>query len=361
MIQNPRQSIMVGVILASVSIAGAFGILMYYNAAVDTTAFAQVPGFEIANAVAVLNPMGTNRTDVVNRIKKMDEVRKAQFFDQATVKVDDIVVPAFIMDGFEHKETRIVYEGRYPESSGEVVLHGSLATKLDKDIGDQVTVAYNNEQERLTIVGFSSGINGANIDMLTSDFKKLDPNFTQMSLMVYLEEGTDADAFVKTLKRTFNTEDLLEAVDADEQLAQGMSSYQGIVSAMGLAILIVTFFVIALVLYFVISSSIIRRRRELGIYKAIGYSTVQLMNQFAVSFMIPVIIGALLGSYLGARYTNIMMYESVKQAGAIMPKFLIDPVWIMVFCTGLIAVSYVLSLLITWRIRRISAYALVTE
>jgi putative ABC transport system permease protein len=254
-----------------------------------------------------------------------------------------------------------VYAGEYPQKQGEIVIHGSLAAKLDKDIGDTVSVNYGDSEKTFTVVGFNTGINGVNASLLKTDYKKLDPSFRQSVLMIYLEDGVDTAAFVKTMKAAYEKEEVLEVIDGDEQLAQGMSSYQAIISTMGIAILVTTFCVIALVLYFVISASIIRRRRELGIYKAIGFSTVQLMNQFSIAFMIPVIVGAAGGSFLGARFTNPLMSAMMKQSGALMPDFLVDSLWITVFCIGLIVVSYLLALLITWRIRKISAYALVTE
>jgi putative ABC transport system permease protein len=85
------------------------------------------------------------------------------------------------------------------------------------------------------------------------------------------------------------------------------------------------------------------------------------MRQFSVGFMIPVIIGAIAGSALGAGYTNILMSLAMKGGGIMRANFLVQPFWIAGFCVATILFSYALSLLVTWRIRKISAYALVTE
>jgi putative ABC transport system permease protein len=154
---------------------------------------------------------------------------------------------------------------------------------------------------------------------------------------------------------------LLAAVNFDKGMAEGMASYQKIVAAMGLAMLVITLLVVTLVLYFVISSSVIRKKRELGIQKAIGFTTYQLMNQLSISFTIPIIIGVVIGTLLGAFYTNPMMSVSMKSAGVMRAGFIVDPYWIIAFGAATIVFSYLLSMLITWRIRKISAYALVTE
>jgi putative ABC transport system permease protein len=55
-LQSMKQNIMIAIILISVTFAGAFGVIMFYNTTIDTKAFAEVPGMEICNAIAVLNP-----------------------------------------------------------------------------------------------------------------------------------------------------------------------------------------------------------------------------------------------------------------------------------------------------------------
>jgi putative ABC transport system permease protein len=130
---------------------------------------------------------------------------------------------------------------------------------------------------------------------------------------------------------------------------------------MGLIMLMITLVVVALVLYFVINSSIIRRKRELGIFKAVGFTTFQLMNQISVSFMVPVILGSAVGSVLGAFYTNPMMSVAMSGMGVMKAGFLIDGFWIGLFGVGVFVFSYGVALLVSWRIRKISAYLLVTE
>ena len=154
---------------------------------------------------------------------------------------------------------------------------------------------------------------------------------------------------------------LLSAVNFDKGMEEGIASYQKIVAIIGLAMLVITLLVVTLVLYFVISSSVIRKKRDLGIQKAIGFTTYQLMNQLSISFMIPIVIGVVAGTLLGAFYTNPMMSISMKGAGVMKAGFIVDPYWVIAFGVATIVFSYLLSLLITWRIRKISAYALVTE
>jgi ABC-type transport system, involved in lipoprotein release, permease component len=361
-LQSMKQNVMIIIILIAVTFSGAFGVIMYYNTTIDTKAFAEVPGMEICNAIAVLNTE-VDQSETVKTIENMDNVRKVAYLDEVKMKVDGNEVAAFVMDDYDKKETRLVYEGRYPENKNEVTLAGILAERLDKKIGDTVTVRFGEKEEQFHVVGLSNGsqMGGLNISLLASDYKRLNPEFKHQSLYIYLEKGTDAEKFVKKLESKFDKSILLSAINFDKGMEEGMASYQKIVAAMGVAMLVITLFVVTLVLYFVISSSVIRKKRELGIQKAIGYTTYQLMNQLSISFTIPIMIGAVIGTLLGAFYTNPMMSLSMKSMGIMKAGFIVDPYWVVSFGAATIVFSYLLSMLITWRIRKISAYALVTE
>jgi putative ABC transport system permease protein len=47
--------------------------------------------------------------------------------------------------------------------------------------------------------------------------------------------------------------------------------------------------------------------------------------------------------------------------GIMRANYIITPIWIALFGAGIAIVSYAISMLITYRIRRISAYGLVSE
>lgn len=361
-LQSMKQNVMIIVILIAVTFCGVFGVIMYYNTTIDTKAFAEVPGMEICNAIAVLNPE-KDQTETVKTIESMDNVWKVQYLDEVKIQVEGMEVVTYVMDDYDKKETKLVYEGRYPENKNEITLAGILAKRLGKTIGDTVIVGFGENEEQFKVVGLSNGsqMGGLNTSILAQDYGRLNPNFKHQSLYIYLDKGTDAEKFVAKLESKFDKSMLLTAVDFDKGMEEGMASYQKIVAAMGLAMLVITVLVVTLVLYFVISSSVIRKKREIGIQKAIGYTTYQLMNQFSISFTIPIIIGVVIGTLLGAFYTNPMMSVSMKSVGIMKAGFIVDQYWVIAFGTATIIFSYLLSMLITWRIRKISAYALVTE
>ena len=368
MFQSLKQYIMIGIILVGVSFAGAYGVVMYYNTAVDTKALAEIQGLEICNVTVVFNTE-KDQSHAINTINNLPDVWKTQYLDEVKIKIESneagvySEVAAFVMDSFAYRESNLIYEGRYPAESGEIAMAGILAERLHKEVGDSVRMRFGSKEGTFNIVGLTNGasMGGLNVSMLTKDFKKFNPGFIQQSLNVYLEDSKDVDEFIQDLKNMLDKEVLLRIMNFDRYVIDTMESYQSIIATMGSIMLIITLVVVALVLYFVINSSIIRRKRELGIQKAIGFTTFQLMNQLALSFMIPLMLGAFVGSLCGALYTNTLMSAAMNGLGIMRATFVIDFLWIAVFGVGIVLFSYAVALLVSWRIRKISAYMLVSE
>lgn len=360
-LQNTRQSIMIGVIFIAVSFASTFAVVMFYNTTVDTKTFAETPGVELSNAVAVLNP-NVDNTKLVTSIRSLEDVRKAQYIDIAMVKTDSNDVSAYVMDDYSQKETNTVYSGRYPLHSNEVAIAGHLAEMMGKSLGDNVTLRIGDKKADFTITGFSQGSNmgGLNVSVRRDGILKLNPDFKQQSLQIYLKKDVNSDKFTKKLERLYG-KSILKTEDMNKSMEQGMGVYTSIVSKVGITILVITILIVILVLYFVINSSITRKKRELGIQKAVGFTTLQLMNQLSLGLLPSIVTGVIIGSLLGITQTNAIMSVAQKAMGIMKANYIITPLWITLFGVGIVIVSYIISMFITYRIRKISAYELVSE
>lgn len=362
MLQNMRQSIMIGIIFIVVSFACAFAFVMFYNSVVDTKTFAEVPGTEISNAIAILDPKDDN-TSLVQDIKNLKDVRKAQFLDTTKVKSGSYEVYAFVMDDYSQKETNTVYEGRYPLHSNEAAVSGYLAKKLNKVIGDSITLNVDDRQAEYIITGFSQGsyMGGLSIVSIRHDgILKLNPDFKQQSLQIYLNKGAKSAEFKEKIEGLYG-DTIPEVIDMDKEFQQGMGLYTSVVSKVGVVIMVVMILVVILVLYFVMNSSIIRKKHELGIQKALGFTTLQLMNQISIGFLPPIVTGVILGSLLGMTQTNAIMTVVQGVMGIMRANYIITPLWIALLGVAIVLVSYTISMLITYRIRKISAYGMVSE
>ena len=360
-LQGLRQSLTLLVILAATSFTAVVAVVLFYNSAVDLSAFEQVPGFERSNAMIILNP--DEDTDLIrDEVAAHSDVWQAQFVDQENVHIEGIgSAGTIVMVDFETKVTRTVYEGIFPRYDNEIAIAGMISRMLDLDIGDEILLGH--DETPYLITGLTQGMAGGSpiTIYLTQDGKRrVTPDFEQSLLMVYLNDGVDAAEFVSEMEDVY-AEQALFFADADAQFAEGVSGFASVLSAVGAAIVVIAGFVVILVLYFVLGSVVIRNRRDLGIQKAFGYTTMNLMNQMSIGFTLPIILGVALGSIVGAVGFNSLMSIGMAGMGVMTSSYIINPTWIIATAIGLVVLSYLTSMLITWRIRKVSAYALVTE
>lgn len=361
LLQNKKQGIMMTIIMFAVSFTGVFAVVMFYNTTVDTRVFNETPGVELSNVVITLKP-DADSTRIREEIIQMKGVRKAQYIDESMLLINKYEVRAFIMEDFASKETDTVYEGRYPKHDNEIAIAGHLAEMINKDIGDSISVEYSGFKENYLITGLTQGafMGGINASIRRDGILKLNPDHKEQGLQIYLDKDVDAGELTKELEVIYNDEKIA-VFDMDYEIEAGAGVYTDIVSKIGITILVITIAVVILVLYFVINSSITRRRRELGIQKAIGYSTYQLMNQISIGLLPSIIIGVTIGSLVSSLKSNSIMSIVQRGMGIMKANYIVVPSWIITFGIILIVVSYISSMLLTYRIRKISAYALVTE
>ena len=359
-LQGLRQSLTLFMILAASSFVAVVAVVLYYNSAIDLSAFEQVPGIERSNAIIVFDP--AEDTDFLkDEILAHDDVWNAQYIDGTQISVEDIgTVNAVAMADLSGRVTQNVYEGIFPRYDNEIAIAGVLSNMTGLGIGDEILLG--SDDMPFLITGLTQGMEAGVLTVyLTQDAaERIDSSFAQSVLHIYLNDGVDAAEFVQEMEKVY-ADGTFGFGDNDAAFAEGVSGFASILSAVGLAIVIIAGFVVVLVLYFVLGATVIRQRRDLGIQKAIGYTTMKLMNQMSLSFTLPIILAAIVGSVLAALSFNTLMSIGMEGMGVMRSVYIVNPVWVAATICGMIALSYLTSLLITWRIRKVPAYELVTE
>jgi len=351
-----KQSLMIFFIMLAVSFTGMISLVIFYNSTIDLTAFEVIPGNERANSGIVFRPdqdLPTLRSEIV----ALPEVRDAQFQDFTQTIISGEFSFIAVMDDFDRRVTRNIHRGEFPRTDNEVALSGIAVNRFGVDIGDEVTIGTN--ETPFVVSGIFSGM--AEEAMVTIDgMLRAQPEFRQSTLLIYLYPGTDSAVFTENLGQKFGAESFL-TINVDAEFEEGAGVFASILSLVGIVILIVAIFVILLILYLVIGATIIRRHRDLGIQKAIGFTTGDLMRQISLAFSIPVVLGTAIGVLLGIFYASPLLNVAMRPMGVLAANLLVNNAWMAVAGAIITVLAIGLSLLVTWRIRKISAYKLVTE
>jgi putative ABC transport system permease protein len=187
------------------------------------------------------------------------------------------------------------------------------------------------------------------------------PDYIFDQIYVYLNRGTaESSEFIKSVEAS-EGDIFASAVDITEIIEVQFGSFGDIFAAVAAIILAITVIIVILVLYLVIKTAILRRKREFGIQKAIGFTTLQIMNQLAFNFMPIISIGVVLGGIGGFFGLNPVFVAMVSGMGMAKTDFSAPIAWSVMVCAALIILAYGVSMLIAWRIRKISAYSLISE
>ncbi len=408
--------IMIGTVLTGVALVVTFVTVTYINFAVDQTAFIKMVGVEVAD-VAVSVTEGTDANRLADEIAKMPDVRKVGMLDFVGFKVEGIDVLGNVTDDFSQMENISPFKGTSPVLDNEIAVPESFAKGQGKQIGDMVSVKKDGIVKDFIICGyFSTTNNGGNVAHMTLEgYRRIEPGYLRHGVNVYLKDGITFDDFSEKLQQQFgvvnvftNTENdkFSEAkARAEEKISTyleryGINSVEYAVSyngeiilkgssssyqiakitnwgeymetqinsfASGLSTLLafvsfISLLLIVLILYMTVKTIIVKRRVELGVLKAGGFQTSQLVWQMAVSFMPSAAIGSMLGCLCGAAMVNPAFMLLFSAMGGISEvNFTVSPVAILVIFVSLCLVTLGISTVSALRIKNISVYELLSE
>lgn len=408
--------LMVAIVFIGVTFALASAAVFYWNMGINDEFALDMSGYEISDILVYAAPHA-DYDELVQDIEQMDEVRKTSLYETTSVRVENSLVMCYLSDDYGKMETVRAYEGYLPEYSNEIMLTGVLADSLGKQIGDTVEVTAGGITSEYIICGLAQTMSnfGKQCYMNLSGLTRINPTYRPGTVQVYLNPGVEAGPFISKMEEAFHVlspssegsegQELMTAKrKAEEKLAALLSMY-GVDSAqyalmkdgeivlsgdtsayqidkiennrqlfisnvdsitasvrlVTVMILLGTILIIALVFYMVIKSMIVRRSREFGIYKALGYTDRQLMEQVAVSFVPSVLSGIVSGCILTAFSINHLSSLLFRGIGISQLAFEINGGVLFGMGACLTAYSFMICMAVAWRIRKISAYELMIE
>jgi putative ABC transport system permease protein len=255
-------------------------------------------------------------------------------------------------------------EGKNPEFDNEIAITEVVRDELGKDIGDTVIIDNNGVQKEYLIVGICKNMNdlGHNFTILLDGVHKMNPNFTIMDVSFGVEDDSKVAEIVTTLKEQLKEYDNDISIINDQQ--ENDSSNETIrVSILGVTMVIylISLLFIAIVIGMICKKAFLREKVDLGIYKAVGFTTGNLRLQFSFRFATVVLIGAILGTILNVLTNDMIMSKMLYSIG--ITNFHTNyTVWnILIPCLWICTCTFVYAWLSSRKIKRISCRMLIQE
>lgn len=361
MLSNLKRNLRISVVIAAISFTCVFAVIVYYNITANNKAFLDMIGSEICSLTVVANS-NSNTVSLGQEISKLGGVDKIAYYDYVSLNINHEICQAMVVDDYSLLNTDQIYQGRYPSNENEVVISGFMAERFHKTIGDTLILQLGNHQAEFIVTGLIQSISniGMNLSMNYEGICRILPEYQFHNINVYLDRDSNIKDFQDKLLNKYGSS-LSDIINVQELTASQLGIYVLIVSFVAAIILLIAAIVVSLTLYLIIKALIHQKKIEYGIQKAIGYTTLQLMTQTSLSFIPIVIAGTITGSIAGSFYINPMISALFRGIGVMKADFVIPYAWIIGTCVGICILAFLVSMIFSLRIRKISAYLLIEE
>ncbi len=253
-----------------------------------------------------------------------------------------------------------VVEGRWPKYENEVAVGTMLANSMGIKIGDTITAKNGEESASYIVTGYIQTFNnmGQMGYMTEEGFVRIGGSMPEGSISVYLKDGYTFDDLNKEFKDIYPDSELIDEVAATGGLFVMLKvSMQAILWI----IMIVTAFIVALAEALIIRTNITKDWRNLGVFKALGFSSKELILQVMFSNLPAIAVGIVIGlvtvTFFGDKVLLLMfaIFGFKKVVFALSPVAYIS---VVVVITG---VAMLVSYINGSKIKKLEPVKMITE
>lgn len=189
-------------------------------------------------------------------------------------------------------------EGRWPTHPNEVMFATNAANRLNVKVGDSVTVKNNRAEESYIICGLCQTMNNMGMmAFMTMDGmnKVMNIENTSCSIEIDLKKGSSFNDFEREFKDIYPD---VEVTNVVESIKGTIGVITSGIKAVALLIAGLTILIVAFVESLIIRTHITRSWRDMGVSKALGFTSGQLILQTVMSNMPSILIGVTIGLLL---------------------------------------------------------------
>ena len=251
--------------------------------------------------------------------------------------------------------------GRKPQYDNELILTEALADRLKKQVGDRVTVKYQDKQAEYVITGlFQTVVSPAMADMTLSAGKRIGIEAPDLGYIA-MQDLSGRAALIEEL----NTEmhDVLSAKETvrDAYVKEILSLIDLLLVIILSTVYGVSVIFAAVVVTMVCQKAFLRERTDIGIFRAVGFSVRSLRVQYTLRFLLVAVLGSAIGCGCAACFSRKLLSSMLRFLG--ITRFQAPPavsvylVPALAICAAFAAVAALASR----RVKAVSVRELITE
>ncbi|MDD7515893.1 ABC transporter permease [Ruminococcus flavefaciens] len=360
--QNMGQNITIFFIITAVAFVAVFSGLLFYNTKVDITNFQRMIQGDAPDAYIYLEDTSYDSAcSAIEKIKNINGISQIYGLDSITANVGGsdvdllyVTEPDYVYCG--------IYDGEIMRRDNEAVVGSTVAERLGVGVGDEIEVTYGDESRRYLVTGLQQAVLANRIYMTDKGAQAIGVNTTYGYLRARVKDATAE----KVDKILCSIESMKECgVSETRNYYRYVRSNDNTpVYAIGFIVLIMVFLSVATVLFVIrllLKTVFIKKEREFGIKKAVGFTSTQLRYQLSMSLMPTTIIASVLGSVLGYFILNPLFTLILGGYGIRDANLLLQPLVILITAVGVTIMVFVFCFLMSGRMKKVSVYKLIQE
>jgi putative ABC transport system permease protein len=279
----------------------------------------------------------------------------------ATSKQPIIDIDGYVIDGSLDGIGYLNFEGRNPKAATEISVGIPLAKAYGLQLNDDFSLVIKGQPLTLTVVGIFQGTNSGGFFYRAplAAIKRVDPNLEPETILVKLKESANREAFMVELESQLG-----QAVSTEPAEKLVESQLNQIVQGLGLVLTFISTILVLVAgvsIYNSTTMGIHEGKRQLGVYKALGYTEAQIRQMVtaksAVLGVFALIVG-LIFFILGAGNIMDMMMAS---SGMVNFPMVIDYLGSFYVVPGVLFLSFISAWIPSNNIAKIKPRTLIVE
>lgn len=358
-----KKSIFITLIVALLTASTCIGFALFQNWALDNKTLLKIVGYEFSD----IEVGSAGDEEFYETISKNPEVRKVNAlttFQSVEVSYQENTTSLGI-DVYRNVtalENNYFLEGHLPEKEDEIVLTNVEAGILGVSVGDIVNVK--SMTGTGTVPYIVSGIDqkmnntGKKAMMSEAGIKRINEDYQYLSALVFLKDPSKAKELKKQWAEEYPNFQFVLGADVIS------SSIDTVTKAMeGICVIFVvaTCFVVILTQLLLTRAQVIRERTDLGVSKALGYTSGELIRRTLMTNMPTITIGIILGIILHIAFSNQMFLTVFSFFGIKQLVLSTDVIWFVITAAIILVCALVTAFLSSRGITKLEPVRILKE
>ena len=355
MMVNRKQNIITFLVVGGIVFLCTMSLLMYEN--FNRNPKLEIMTFETCGAVVGFD--AETKDEAQEYLTKIGgkNVREIDNF-HATYNGEDSLFCYAIAEPEKLNNQNVCYKGSMPEYDNEIAVSGKFARDYGYEIGDEVKLESGDNSYTYIITGLIQSANnlGREALVLKSGAEHL-IDYEMLPSIFYVDTDSSeaADELIEKADKDYG-DHLVSKINFYENIEGSLSTFKGLATLMLVVIATISAIVILLVLFLLIKAHIYNKRKDYGIYKAIGYTSKDLIVQTALSFMPSIIASTLIFAVFSYFIANPYMNITMMAFGICKADFDIPIPGVAIIVVAINVLSFCFAIFEARKIKKIEAY-----